>query len=92
MDVKTGKLVELTPDEHERLNLRFLEGGREPVPLESSAQTDSADRKPKAARYIPVMRDLTLQEKAEMQIKRYSPCGCGSGKKFKFCCYRRGGK
>lgn len=35
---------------------------------------------------IPVTRDLTAKERCEKQIKLYSPCGCGSGKKFKFCC------
>lgn len=39
-----------------------------------------------------VQRDLTVKEKAEMQIRLYSPCGCGSGKKFKFCCYTGGTK
>lgn len=38
--------------------------------------------------YIQVKRDLTKLESANMQIKIYSPCGCGSGKKFKFCCKR----
>jgi uncharacterized protein YchJ len=38
-------------------------------------------------RYIPVVRDLTEHEKANKQIALYSPCGCGSGKKFKFCCH-----
>lgn len=36
---------------------------------------------------IPVNRDLTVKERADMQIALYSPCGCGSGKKLKFCCY-----
>jgi hypothetical protein len=35
---------------------------------------------------IPVRRDLTAKERADRQIQLYSPCGCGSGKKFKFCC------
>ncbi|MCR4307167.1 MAG: hypothetical protein NUV80_01245 [Candidatus Berkelbacteria bacterium] len=34
-----------------------------------------------------VKRDLTEKERMEKQIKLYSPCGCGSGNKFKFCCY-----
>lgn len=38
---------------------------------------------------VPVKRDITEKEKAEMQIRLYSPCGCGSGKKFKFCCKQR---
>jgi len=40
--------------------------------------------------FVEVKRDLTEKEKSEMQIKMYSPCGCGSGKKFKFCCYKKG--
>lgn len=39
--------------------------------------------------YIPVNRDLTVIEARNMQIKRYSPCACGSGRKFKFCCYKK---
>lgn len=35
---------------------------------------------------VPVKRDLTAREQMEMQIRLYSPCVCGSGKKFKFCC------
>lgn len=38
---------------------------------------------------IPVRRDLTVKERAEMQIQLYAPCGCGSGEKFKFCCFKR---
>lgn len=37
-------------------------------------------------KFIPVMRDLTLKEKYDKQIRLYAPCACGSGKKFKFCC------
>jgi uncharacterized protein YchJ len=40
--------------------------------------------------YVLVNRDLTAKEKADKQIRLYSPCGCGSGKKFKFCCFRQG--
>jgi len=36
--------------------------------------------------FVEVKRPLTVKEKADRQIKLYSPCGCGSGKKFKFCC------
>lgn len=39
---------------------------------------------------VPIKRDLTLKEKADMQIRLYSPCGCGSGKKFKLCCKTKG--
>jgi uncharacterized protein YchJ len=36
--------------------------------------------------FVEVKRDLTAIEDLESQIKLYSPCACGSGKKFKFCC------
>ncbi len=38
--------------------------------------------------FVPVRRDLTAKEQFNKQIKMYAPCGCGSGKKFRFCCYR----
>ena len=41
------------------------------------------------AKYREVLRDLTALEEAQRQIQMYSPCGCGSGKKFKFCCYQK---
>lgn len=40
------------------------------------------------ARMIPILRDLAAAEEAQKQINLYSPCGCGSGKKFKFCCHK----
>ena len=45
--------------------------------------------KEEQAKYVPVKRDLTHKESSDMQIKKYSPCGCGSGKKFKFCCFQK---
>ena len=41
------------------------------------------------ARHVRVRRDLTAKEKYDAQIKLYSPCACGSGKKFKFCCWTK---
>lgn len=41
---------------------------------------------------VPVRRKLTPKEKAEMQIRLYSPCACGSGEKLKFCCYKKASK
>ena len=41
--------------------------------------------------FVPVVRDMTKQEEQSAQIKLYSPCACGSGKKLKFCCYRKAG-
>ena len=37
--------------------------------------------------FVPVERDLTFKERMEQQIGLYADCGCGSGKKFKFCCH-----
>lgn len=51
-----------------------------------SPQDFSNMAKEDAKRFTQVNRDLTNKEIAEMQIKLYSPCGCGSEKKFKFCC------
>ncbi len=39
--------------------------------------------------WVPVVRDLTSKEASDAQIRMYSLCGCGSGKKFKFCCHKR---
>ena len=38
--------------------------------------------------FTQIKRELTQLEHAMAQIKLYSPCGCGSGKKFKFCCFK----
>lgn len=38
--------------------------------------------------YVPVNRALRTKELADGNISMYAPCGCGSGKKFRFCCYR----
>lgn len=38
--------------------------------------------------FVRVERDLTYLERMESQIRLYSPCACGSGRKFKFCCFK----
>lgn len=40
--------------------------------------------------FKPIERPLLKKEIRKMKIDPYSPCGCGSGKKFKFCCYAPG--
>ena len=35
---------------------------------------------------IPVIRDYRPKEHFDGQQKLYTPCSCGSGKKYKFCC------
>ena len=39
--------------------------------------------------FVPIKRDLTLKEIADKKIRLYALCGCGSGKKFKFCCHTK---
>lgn len=39
--------------------------------------------------FVKVQRDLRAKEKALAQIQLYAPCGCGSGRKFKFCCFAK---
>jgi hypothetical protein len=53
-------------------------------PWEEVQKLEPAER----AKYVEVKRDLTRLEAANQQLKLYSPCGCGSGKKFKFCCHK----
>lgn len=38
------------------------------------------------AKGVLQMRDLRVKEHCDRQLKLYSPCSCGSGKKYKFCC------
>lgn len=45
--------------------------------------------KEERSKYVEIQRDLTTKEIYTKQIKLYSPCGCNSGKKFKFCCYKK---
>lgn len=46
------------------------------------------DGEPMPPGYIEANRSLTTREQKRMQINKYSPCCCGSGKKFKFCCFK----
>ena len=45
--------------------------------------------KQEQAKFVEIKRSLTNLEKFDKQIRMYNPCGCGSGIKFKFCCYRK---
>jgi len=38
---------------------------------------------------VPVVRELTPYERQTEKIGRNSPCACGSGIKFKKCCYAK---
>jgi len=46
------------------------------------------DNQPVPTGLVEVKRPLTVREKTKMMVNKYAPCGCGSGKKFKFCCYK----
>lgn len=35
---------------------------------------------------VPIIRDTRAKDHYDKQAKFYSPCTCGSGKKYKFCC------
>lgn len=39
-------------------------------------------------RLATVRRDLTAKELFDRHMEPYPLCGCGSGKKFKFCCFK----
>ena len=39
-----------------------------------------------------VKRPATLLEKLAEQNMMYAPCRCGSGKKYRFCCYAKDGR
>lgn len=54
------------------------------IPMEEVNKLPPEERK----KFIEVKRDLTAIENLNRQIRLYSPCGCGSGKKFKFCCHQ----
>lgn len=43
----------------------------------------------KALGLKPINRPITAEEKRTGKIGRNSPCGCGSGVKFKKCCYSK---
>ncbi len=47
--------------------------------------TDEADALRRGLTMI--RRDLTPEERERGHIRFCDPCGCGSGKKFKACCF-----
>jgi hypothetical protein len=83
MDPGTGKLYEIP--------------GK--VPAKPSGLPDpkrvipvANEEEARALGLVPVRRKLTPIERSKMQIALYAPCACGSGRKFKFCCYTGDGK
>ncbi len=62
-----------------RLNMDPGNGNLYPV-------ADEADARKRGL--VPVNRGLSRNERRAMRIGPNSPCGCGSGLKFKRCCLR----
>lgn len=84
MDPNSGKLYDVVSAEEFARRLREAENAQV-MPQRLMVTSNGAQR----AGLVQVRRDLTVRERAEMQIRLYSPCACGSGKKLKFCCYRK---
>jgi uncharacterized protein YecA (UPF0149 family) len=40
-------------------------------------------------KYIPMNVPPTVVQRERKRVDKYDPCPCGSGEKFKFCCYRK---
>lgn len=36
---------------------------------------------------VEVKTPLNAKQRRAMQVDKYDPCPCGSGKQFKWCCY-----
>src|SRR5437899_3342504 len=66
-------------DTLKNMNIETGELGR----AETVAKMTETER----GKFVPVKRDLSKVELLNAQIMLYSPCGCGSGRKFKFCCH-----
>ncbi len=81
MDPGTGKIYDVVDDEALQKKMAALDGL-----LTTRRQIAASEARERG--FVPVTRDLTAKEACDMQIRLYSPCACGSGKKFKFCCKR----
>lgn len=56
----------------------------------SNAEVEYMEQWAKAIRERgQLARDMTVRNQRIIEITKYSPCYCGSGKKFKFCCYKK---
>lgn len=54
---------------------------------EGNIYKDPSPELVKEKKLKPINRSLTARERKTAKIGRNSPCGCGSGIKFKKCCY-----
>ena len=48
----------------------------------------SSRHRSRDARTVPMVLEPTQKQLARMRVGRNDPCPCGSGVKFKKCCYR----
>lgn len=78
MDTRNGNIID--PDEARRIH--------------DEALKDGADRhKKQLVKFLKQMEirpTVTQMHRKPPRIEPYEPCGCGSGKKFKFCCRAKG--
>lgn len=81
MDPGTGKIYDVVDDVALQKKMALID-----KLLTTRRQISASEARERG--YVPVTRDLTAKENMEQQIRLYSPCACGSGKKFKFCCKR----
>ena len=49
--------------------------------------SDLTDEDLKSGALKRIKREITARENKTKKIGRNDPCGCGSGKKFKKCCW-----
>jgi len=55
-----------------------------------SAQEDHARRFFMARHIMTALTPHTIRPRRVARARKYDPCPCGSGKKYKFCCWRKG--
>jgi len=45
-----------------------------------------------AAHIVTALMPRTIMRRPVQRVRKYDPCPCGSGKKFKFCCFGKGNR
>ena len=55
----------------------------------AAAHNYSSRHRSREARTVPMALEPTQKQLARMRVGRNDPCPCGSGVKFKKCCYRK---
>ena len=97
MDPGTGRIYTVVPDgkalaalaEKEAAIARMQGLDVAEAQRRNSAGAVVTEAQARERGFVPLMRTLTHEERAEGRIRFCAPCGCGSGKKFKHCCFTR---